>query len=108
MTLTPRDWAHIKRTQAHKVFGTPEATTLLADAKKFDALADEIAKLQDALAAIEHSRTQAHVYGEFQKYCDKQGFTREDIDGPLHELQGAFEAGACLALRPTTPQGDPT
>ena len=28
----------------------------------------------------------------FDAYCNNQGFTKEDIDGPLHELIYAFEA----------------
>jgi len=47
--LTPRDWAATKRMQACDVLGTPEANTLLCDARKFDMLADEIVRLNAAL-----------------------------------------------------------
>lgn len=37
-----RDWANIKRRQACDILGTPEASELLADAKKFDLLVDAL------------------------------------------------------------------
>jgi hypothetical protein len=49
MKLTPIDWAEIKEKQAAEILGTPEAQELLADAKKFRYLAEELAYLERML-----------------------------------------------------------
>lgn len=50
--LTPMDWAGIVRRQASQMLGTPEGAEKLAEAARYEALGNEIKRLNDALAEV--------------------------------------------------------
>ncbi len=59
---------------------------------------------RDALQASHQPLDGRPVYARFTAWASRQGFTQADLDGPLHELQGAFEAGAAHPDRQTETQ----
>lgn len=86
--LTPRDWAATKRMQACDILGTPEARELLADARKFDLLADAFKVLCEGSPSLVDPNapwlTEAHLL------CNDAGIPPGHISFRLKALRERF------------------